>query len=210
MDTSGAFDCDYPDPLPEDPLHRTIISCPTNLGQDHSYTINIADIPYETADFYAVAVRVTGPRLSGGYAGCQTPFIPGIVCVGLVPASYEGSVTGGDYVERVTGSPLDNSYSTPDRPGGSAKTNWPDPGVFTVSAMLLNPAPTWPVPDAFGNEYGKILFTEAQLPTSISTTISRFSTRLAMHGVFVVRIDSFVYGESEPEAPFYSSIIGSA
>jgi hypothetical protein len=179
------------------------ISC-TKCSEDaHTYTVNIADIPFDTsALLFAVLVNVNGPELLGGRLGCEDEGTVSVNCNGRDDAIYDGTVTGGTWLYP-NDTPIAPTYTAeaadPDLPN-VCHTKWPDPAWIGGSARLLNPSPTWPVPDGDGNTYGQCLFTLAQLPTAIATTIIRHNHKVTQHGGFSVKVEAYIEGEEDPPA----------
>ncbi len=211
FDVGTEYPCEIPDPLPEDPSHTSPVPCPQNVTDSQSYTLTVADATFDpSADFFAVAVRVRGPRLSPGFSQCRDPFIPGASpCVERDDALYDGTVDGGDYLRR-TGVTVAAAYEAEPDIAGFALTHWPNPAVSVEEALLVNPAPTWPVPDVEGNEYGNVLFTLAQLPATITTAVAHYNHDIALRGAFSVRVEAYVYGEEGDEPIQRVCLVGAA
>lgn len=139
-------------------------------SQGHDVTADISDIQYFGADFaaagldfaeyYTVQVSGRGPSpYHGGSPGCSSdPY----GCMPFDPWTQEMTLDG-DFVAWQTGAPVTLSDSTI--------------SDFAVigPALLVNPAPTWPTPDADGNTFGSVLFEADQIPETVSAFVDVFA-----------------------------------
>lgn len=165
----------------------TIVECPGPDAGIGSFSLPLASIPFNTsADYFAVLCNINGPTLDG--RSCNVPAGPAdYVCQGMGDSLYDGTVDVGSWV-RSTGGGIPGYEAVPNdyhadttQPGSwfTSHTSWPDNTMNQYFdphniAFLLNPAPVWPVPDVVNNHFGAVLFTLAQLPGAIETTISYF------------------------------------
>lgn len=143
-------------------------------------------------ELYSFELLVQMPYLTDGTLGCKyvpaLPTLPATWACGpeVDHAYYEGFVAGGVFLDH-SGVTIDPGFTSQPAPGGAINSRpWPnydiyDPGVvqsgpnpstalLPYMAYLENPDPVWPVPDAQGSTFGRVLFTLAQLPWEISVT----------------------------------------
>ncbi len=145
---------------------------------------------------YSIECRVQSPWVGNGRNACKwVPPLPGFpgrwACDGVDQAHYsaevaaEGSLAFLDH----SGNPIDSGFestpaSGPTPTGAIYSPFWPDaaiydPGVgegsqpvFPGFAYLENPDPVWPVPDAQGSTFGRVLWELDQIPWEISVTFA--------------------------------------
>lgn len=169
---------------------KTIVECPGPDAGIATFTLPLAAIPFNTSgDYFAVLANIDGPSLGG--RSCKTPAGPAdFVCAASGHSLYDGTISG-SWV-RPTGSQapppnyegLPNDYHADTAQPSTevnflSHTSWPDdtmnnPYSPNNIGYLLNPSPVWPAPDQVNNYFGAVLFTLAQLPGAIETTISYF------------------------------------
>lgn len=204
------------------------IICPKCGDAAHTYRLLPRDVPRTNqAALFHITVTVTGPRLHGEQGGCRVinPILIGQPnfwsCQGSpLPsdglawtadqtdydyARYHGSVGGGQWVYG-DGSPIAHEYDAmpdirgtirfwPDVQGGTTPTT---PSTTQTLGYLVNPNPTWPVPDASGNEIGRCLFTAEQIPAFIDFVLTHHN-RTADTGHLEVYVGSYLVPEIPPE-----------
>lgn len=106
------------------------------------------DLSY--APFYSLVVRMRGPNGLGQWNDPPTCLVP--------PATYSNAgpfaavTVDGDLVAS-DGTAVDSTVAE----------SLNDAQGLTVQGYLVNPAPVWPTPDAFGNTFGSVLWTAAQV-----------------------------------------------
>ncbi len=135
--------------------------------------------PFElTADYYSVALSLGlwDDSIQGHATGCQRIFGQWICGGDWDRWMYDGTISGAAFVNR-DGNDLPTTFTqTEVLPGEGSDTmhgTWPRPednpqtapptAFFLRGGLMVNPAPTFPVPDTAGNEFGRVLFTLAQL-----------------------------------------------
>lgn len=156
---------------------------------------------FPSADLFAVSLYISGPVVSGGYTSCAVDTGPyESPCAGDDPASIDRYVSGGttDYVS-TAGVPV--AY-----PDASASGVFANDTVTTptfAEAYMVNPAPTWPVPDFTGNTFGSVLFEPGDLPTNVTVTLDVHSHNQGAQCSVFVGITPYVITELPPrDAPF--------
>lgn len=106
-------------------------------------------------DWYSIHVSCSFPVMPAGHAGC----VSGVdnSCDGPQLA-VDAAIVGGTLVSNSFGTPLDQSDSH-----GAVSQHIDLPvAPDTNFGLLLNAAPSFPVPDADGNEAGSVLFSRAE------------------------------------------------
>lgn len=222
MDAHGSINCADFDGNP--------VVCPGPDAGSDTFSASLASIGFNTgADLFAVTVGINGPTMSG--AGCHTPIAPtDIPCSPGGQAFYDATVSGGDYV-RAVGVEVDFPGIYPDpgyvyvpaeyhadsgEAGINAHTFWPDERpdlqtrVGTGLCYLINPSPTWPVPDVVGNTFGMCLFTLAQLPGAIDTTISYYNWEQDVEGQLTVGVSAYNINDGFEVRRRRGCVVGSA
>ncbi len=162
-------------------------TCPAVDTATHTFTVPLSGF-FGVADYYVVNVQISGPFLDGAECIVQTtPTAPG-PCKPSGESSYDGEVSGGEWVIRVPGDPgylaVDPDFHADGfgGPFGLAHVWWPDDYYL---AKLVNPSPPLPVPTGFyDNYYTMLMHTAAQLPAEISVTI--------VHTNYLQRVDGSI------------------
>lgn len=168
---------------------------------------------------YAVAVQIAVPGLRGWEACEQPPSPTAPLCVGPYVYPELTMTVDGTFVQldNVPGGPPSSSFAAPvdsvwENPPGQIQTSgwWAGPASEDPWAMLVNGAPTWPVPDAWGNTFGQCLFTEAQLPGAIGVEFAHTNMEHPYSGYINVAVVPYILDESEPSVGATQYIVGSA
>lgn len=115
----------------------------------------LAEIP-DVYDWYAISIVVGFPHVQTAYEECWSP--PTIFHQGCKNNTTGDSSGFLDCTlkEYATGAAADNTGASPGL-GASWDIN------ERSGAAVVNPSPTYPIPDSTGNEAGEILWTRAQL-----------------------------------------------
>lgn len=191
------------------------IQCPTTGNAQHSYRVFPQTVPVLAGtDLYHITVQITGPTLYGCSGACRLVHDifgnPKWTCFGesldddglgwtaeesdYDYAEYHGSVGGGSYLDD-TGAAITTEFDAlPDVRG--TRRFWPDryDGSTSETSLmpgyLVNPNPTWPVPDDSGNTFGRCLFTAGQIPAAIDFVLTH-NNRDADSGGFVVTVGAY-------------------
>lgn len=163
-------------------------TCYDNGSSSDSVTIPIAawaTAAHPSADLFAIRLKIDAPTVWGGTSACR---IPGTVyespCFPDDLTTVDVTTTGGvaAYVDR-----FGVAVPYPDLHMEGYQTvpgeRWPD---VQNSAYMVNPSPTWVVPDAQGNTFGTVLFEPADLPVSVTVSISAYCHQQAAQGVITL------------------------
>lgn len=160
----------------------------TFVADPHSAPFN-RHLPH----LYTVELLIQMPFISNGTLGCRTtpdlPTSPAITVCGseVDQAHYEGRVIGDMTWLDHSAVVIDPTFESEPSPGGAINRRpWPNYDVYdggvlqagsnpalslqTRNAYLENPDPVWPVPDAQGSTFGRVLFTLAQIPWELGVT----------------------------------------
>jgi hypothetical protein len=204
------------------------ITCPKCGDAQHTYRLLPRDVPRTNqAELFHITVTVGGPTLRGIQGGCRiiNPILIGSPnfwsCQGEpLPsdglawtadqkdydyARYHGSVGGGQWVYG-DGQTIAHEYDAMPDVRGTVRV-WPDveggatpatPTTTQTLGYLVNPNPVWPVPDASGNEIGRCLFTEQQIPAFIDFVLTHHN-REASSGTIQTYVGSYLVPEIPPE-----------
>lgn len=150
---------------PADGFEATV-ECITPGDKGHGWSQDPAALGATAivADLYTVFVKFKTP--SGfviAHDGCVSP-TTGFGCGPGIPVTMSAAVSGGVYLAHgnaSSGSPVEPETSV----AGAPNSGWrfKHPASLNEGGYLENTAPTWPVPDANGNTFGRVLFTRAQL-----------------------------------------------
>lgn len=179
----GGFDFRCLNVNPEDPGGPLIpiVEC-VSISPGGPYTMSVgtsallALVP--GADYYAVGVVFNGPFFfEGGFAACVPA--PGGETCGIHEDPEQFTSLDGDYVGSGTGSAIPSDGATVQHFVLGQEGVVFGSIDYGFGGLLLNGAPVWPIPDTAGNTYGKVLFTEAQLPGAIGAAISVANTGLS-------------------------------
>lgn len=143
-----------------------ITECKSPGFSAHSWARSIAAIGATAvvADYYTVGVEFYSPgNFDFATDGCGSPPL-GLGCGPGLPVLINANLSGDSYLtsgNSATGSPVSVETS-----GGNATNHrWEfgHPASNGFGGKLENLDPVWPAPDAYGNTYGRVLFSRAQL-----------------------------------------------
>lgn len=207
----SVYTCEVPGQDPGSGL----IGCANCEAGAVSYEVDITGLAIDIdADYYAVRVFVTGPKLQGSHAGClQGPpaddWTPGqnICGPGYQRPMYDGEVSGwSSGILTFNAAPVAPTFAAEwdGTEANTCQTNWPD--MRFPLAWLVNPDPVWPFPDSQGNLFGQCLFEYEQLPASIGLGITYFSHLEAQVGRWGVSVREYKIGETVAERPYTSYV----
>jgi hypothetical protein len=182
------------------------IGCPGPAAGEGTFSAVIGDINFFAgADYFTVGVNIRGPGIRG--RGCKTPDGPTDTPCDVLhgEAFYDGVVEPDGWAKWSPDPPgwvsVPNTYedNNVDDNSVQAVTDWPSvfPHQYDV-ARLINPVPVWPLVDGEGNVFGGMhLFTLAQLPSAISTTITYWGYNQPGIGFMTVSVSPYVLGDVE-------------
>lgn len=114
------------------------------------FSAAFSDLSY--APYYTLRVRMRGPNRLGQWNDPPACLVP--------PATYDNA---GPFAAVSVDADLVASDGTSVDTTVAASLG--DANGLTVEGYLVNPAPPWPTPDAFGNTFGSVLWTATQIGT---------------------------------------------
>lgn len=147
---------------------EAMTACKSGGFSSHSWSRSIAaaGATAVVADYYAVSIGFTSPgNFDFAFDGCDDPDpASSFGCGPGLPVLINASLSGDSYLatgNSTTGSPV--SVPTEGTTMDNSPWRFRHPAALNDGGVLENMAPVWPAPDAFGNEYGRVLFTRAQM-----------------------------------------------